>query len=51
MTAQLAGLVLLAVGVALLWSAWAFVIAGGLLIMVPELVAAGRQIGAWRWQR
>jgi hypothetical protein len=36
---QLAGFVLLTVGVALLWSVWAFVIAGALLVVVPELVA------------
>jgi hypothetical protein len=38
-TAQTAGVVLLATGAALLWSAWALVAAGVLLLVLPELVA------------
>jgi hypothetical protein len=36
-TAQLVGLVLIAVGISYLWSPWALVIAGALLVIVPEL--------------
>lgn len=43
MNPQLVGSVLVTVGAALLWSAWAFVIAGVLLMVVPELVAAARR--------
>jgi hypothetical protein len=39
---QTVGLVLAAVGLYLLWSPWALVIAGALLLVVPELVAARR---------
>ena len=35
--AQLAGAILLTVGLAALFGAWAFVIAGVALILVPEL--------------
>jgi hypothetical protein len=37
--AQLLGVVLAGVGLALVWSPWALVIAGGLLLVGPELVA------------
>jgi len=40
---QVAGLVLAAVGAALLWSSWALVIAGAVLVIVPELVEAVRR--------
>lgn len=43
MNAQTAGLSLVAVGAALLWSAWALVIAGLLLLVVPELAALARR--------
>ncbi len=43
MSAQTAGLSLVAVGAALLWSAWALVIAGLLLLVVPELAALARR--------
>lgn len=39
MSAQLAGVVLAAVGAWLLWSPWALVVAGAALVVVPELVA------------
>jgi hypothetical protein len=42
-SAQIAGLTLAAVGAALLWSAWALVIAGVLLLVVPELAALARR--------
>lgn len=35
--AQIIGLVLLAVGGWMLWSAWSFVICGGLLLIGPEM--------------
>ena len=35
--AQVIGLVLLAIGGWVLWSAWSFVICGGLLLIGPEL--------------
>jgi hypothetical protein len=38
-TAQVVGIVLAAVGATLLWSAWALVVAGVLLLVVPELAA------------
>lgn len=37
--AQLLGVVLAGVGAALVWSPWALVITGGLLLAGPELVA------------
>lgn len=37
--AQLLGVVLAGVGLALVWSPWALVITGGLLLAGPELVA------------
>lgn len=40
---QIVGLVLLAFGGWLLWSAWAFVIAGLLALVVPELVVGRRK--------
>lgn len=43
MNAQTAGLSLAAVGAAILWSAWALVIAGVLLLVVPELAALRRR--------
>lgn len=43
MSAQTAGLTLVGVGAALLWSWWALVIAGALLLVVPELVATVRR--------
>lgn len=43
MSAQTAGLVLLAVAGLLLWSAWALVIAGVLLLVVPEVVDTVRR--------
>lgn len=43
MTTQTAGLCLAAVGGALLWSAWALVIAGVLLVVVPELATTVRR--------
>lgn len=43
MSAQTAGLALVAVGAALLWSWWALVIAGALLLVVPELAALRRR--------
>jgi hypothetical protein len=42
-SAQTAGLCLAAVGAALLWSEWALVIAGVLLILVPEVAATVRR--------
>lgn len=39
MSTQTTGLVLLAVGATLLWSAWALVLAGVLLVVVPDVVA------------
>lgn len=42
MNPQLVGAVLVAVAAWLLWSAWALVIAGVLLIVVPELAALRR---------
>lgn len=41
--AQLLGIAALAVGVALLWSPWALVIAGVLLIVLPEIEAVRRR--------
>ncbi len=43
MSAQTAGLSLVAVGATLLWSAWALVIAGLLLLVVPEFAALARR--------
>ncbi len=43
MNAQTIGLALLALGAAALWSPWALVIAGALLVFVPELAAAVRR--------
>lgn len=43
MSTQTIGLSLAAVGAALLWSAWALVIAGVLLILVPEAAAVIRR--------
>lgn len=43
MSAQTAGLSLVAVGTAVLWSAWALVIVGVLLLIVPELAALARR--------
>jgi hypothetical protein len=40
---QTAGLITAAVGAAVLWSAWALVIAGVLLLVVPELVSLARR--------
>lgn len=51
MSTQTSGLCLLAVGAALLWSAWALVVAGVLLIVVPEItraVSQHRQIAEFR---
>lgn len=39
MSSQMAGLTLLAVAGWLLWSPWAFAVAGVLLLVVPEAVA------------
>lgn len=36
---QLAGLLLLAVGLTLVWSAWALVICGAFALVVPEIAA------------
>ncbi len=38
-TAQAAGLIVAAIGATLLWSPWALVIAGVILLVVPELIA------------
>lgn len=46
MSTQTTGLALASIGAALLWSAWAFVIAGVLLIVVPELAAIARRAAA-----
>ncbi len=43
MSAQTVGLSLIAVGLAVLWSFWALVIAGFLLVMVPEFAAFVRR--------
>lgn len=43
MNPQFVGSVLVTVGAALLWSVWALVIAGVLLMVVPEVVAARRR--------
>lgn len=40
---QTAGLICAAVGVAVLWSPWALVIAGVLLLVVPELAGLARR--------
>ena len=40
--AQLLGLLLLAVGGWLLWSPWAFVAVGGVLVVAPEIAALRR---------
>ena len=40
---QVLGVLCLAFGAWLLWSPWAWVIAGGLLVVVPELVALSRR--------
>lgn len=40
--AQLIGVILAAVGAALLWSAWALVAVGVLLVVVPELARLRR---------
>lgn len=42
MNAQTVGLILAAIGGTLLWSAWALIIAGALLVVVPEVVALRR---------
>jgi hypothetical protein len=42
-SAQTVGLALAAVGATLLWSAWALVIAGLLLLVVPELASLARR--------
>ncbi len=49
--AQVLGVVLVACGAALLWSPWALVIAGMLLVVVPEAVAARRILSALRIRR
>lgn len=36
--AQLLGIVLAGVGLALIWSPWALVVTGGALVVAPELV-------------
>lgn len=41
--AQIIGIVLLAFGVWLLWSPWALVAAGGVLLVVPEIAAQRRR--------
>jgi hypothetical protein len=41
--AQIVGVLLVIVGVWVLWSPWALVIGGGLLLVVPELVAVTRR--------
>lgn len=46
--AQTLGVILAAVGATLLWSAWALVIAGVVLVVVPELVAVARRRAARR---
>lgn len=46
MSTQTTGLVLAAVGVTLLWSAWALVVAGVLLVAVPELASGVRYLQA-----
>lgn len=40
---QTAGLICAAVGAAVLWSAWALVIAGVLLLVIPELAGLARR--------
>lgn len=40
---QMIGAVLVGVGAALLWSAWALVVTGTLLLVIPELIAARRR--------
>jgi len=41
--AQIVGILLLVLGGWLLWSAWALVIGGAVLLVVPELVAVRRR--------
>lgn len=41
--AQILGVFLVAVGVFLLWSPWALVIAGAVLLVAPELAALRRR--------
>jgi hypothetical protein len=48
-TTQTAGLCLAAVGACLLWSAWALVIAGVLLLLVPELAACEAAEASVTW--
>lgn len=43
--AQIVGVVLLAVAGLLLWSPWALVVAGGLLLVIPELVSVRARRG------
>jgi hypothetical protein len=43
MDTQTAGLILAALGATLLWSPWALVIAGILLIVVPEVASSVRR--------
>ncbi len=49
--AQVLGVVLIACGAALLWSAWALVIGGAILVVVPEIVAALRTVAVARTRR
>lgn len=41
MSAQVVGVVLAAVGAWQLWSPWALILAGALLLVVPELASGG----------
>lgn len=51
-SAQVAGVVMVGVGVALLWSWWALVVAGVLLVVAPEVVDGLRVLaGVRREQR
>ncbi len=45
MTTQTVGVILLAVAGALLWSAWALVVGGVVLLAAPEVAAVARRRG------
>lgn len=43
MSAQVVGVILASIGGWLLWSPWAFIIAGAVLVALPEIVDAVRR--------